>query len=245
MQFPNPVRSAMAVLAIIILGGCAGTRVTETGEIAVSGLPKPRQVLVYDFAVTPGEVKENSAFFARVARNLEQADQTAEEIRIGREVADALATELTEKIKAMGLPALRADQNMPVTAGSVLVTGHFVTIDEGNSLKRAAIGFGFGESAIDARVALLAPAATGFQELIGFDAHSDSGKMPGAAVMGPAGAAAGAGTAAVLATNAALGAAKHYRSSSAEEASRMADAIAGDLAKYFAEQGWINPDSAR
>lgn len=245
MQLPSLLKSVLAVLVLLMLGGCAGSRVTETREIAHSGLPKPRQVLVYDFAVTPGEVKENSAFFARMARNFEQADQTDEEIRIGREVADALAAELTQKIQAMGLSALRADKNMPLKPGSVLVTGHFLTIDEGNSLKRAAIGFGVGESSLDAQVSVLAPSATGYEELIGFDAHADSGKMPGAAVMGPAGAAAGAGTAAVLATNAAVGTAKHYRSSSAQEASRMADAIAGDLAKYFAEQGWINPDSAR
>lgn len=244
MQIPSPLKSVMAVLVLLILNGCAGSRVSETGEIADSGLPKPRQVLVYDFAVTPGEVRENSAFFARMARNFEQADPTAEEIRIGREVADALATELTLKIQAMGLPALRADKNMPLKPGSVLVTGHFLTIDEGNSLKRAAIGFGVGESAIDARVAVLAPSARGFEELIGFDAHSDSGKLPGAAVMGPAGAAAGAGTAAVLAGNAALGAAKHYRSSSTVEAGQMADAIARELAKYFARQGWIGPAPA-
>lgn len=232
-------------MIMLILIGCAGSRVSETQEIAQSGLPKPNQVLVYNFAVTPGEVKENSALFSRLQRNFQHKDQTTEEIQIGREVADALATELTLKIQGLGLNAIRADQNMPVKSGEILVTGHFITIDEGNSLQRAAIGFGMGQSSLDAAVSVLAPDPSGYRQLIGFNAHSDSGEMPGAAVMGPAGAAAGAGAAAVVASNAAMGAAKHYQSSSAQEAKKMADAIVKDLSKYFAEQGWISPNLAQ
>jgi len=60
--------------------------------------------------------------------------------------------------------------------------------------------------------------------------------------MGPAGAAAGAGTAAVVGTNAAIGGAKAYKSSSAQQAKKIADKISEQLAKYFVQQGWINPD---
>ncbi len=237
---------SIGVLMIFLgLIGCAGSKVKNTNEIAYSGLPKPRQVLIYNFAVNPGDVKQNSALFARLARNFEHADQTAEELKIGREVADALATELTVKIQGWGLNAVRADQNMPLTPGSILVTGHFVDIDEGNRLKRTVIGFGMGQSTIDANVSVMAPSPSGYEQLIGFDAHADSGEMPGAAVMGPAGAAAGAGTAAVVATNAAMGATKNYRSSSAQQAKGMADSVAKELAKYFAQQGWIAPDLAK
>ncbi len=69
--------------------------------------------------------------------------------------------------------------------------------------------------------------------------------MPGAAVLGPAGAAAGAGTAAVVSANAAVGGIKSYRSASAEQAKKMADKIAAQLARYFAQQGWINSSLAQ
>jgi hypothetical protein len=59
--------------------------------------------------------------------------------------------------------------------------------------------------------------------------------------MGPAGAAAGAGTAAVIATNAATGTFKAYKSASAHQAKAMAEKIAAQLATYFAQQGWIDP----
>jgi len=78
-----------------------------------------------------------------------------------------------------------------------------------------------------------------------FEAHADSGNMPGAAVMGPAGAAAGAGTAAVLATNAAIGGVKSYKSASAQQAKKIADKISEQLTQYFVRQGWISPDMAQ
>lgn len=245
MRAPSSGLRAIGALAILLaLGGCAGSKVKDAHEIAMSGLARPQQVLIYNFAVSPGEIKQNAGLLARLG-NQSPTQQTAEALQIGREVADALATELTVKIQGWGLNALRSDPGMPLPPGSVLVTGHFVNIDEGNRLKRMVIGLGAGQSSIDAQVSVMAPGAAGFEELIGFNAHADSGSMPGAAVMGPAGAAAGAGTAAVVASNAAIGAAKNYRSSSAQQAKGMADAIAKELGRYFVEQGWIPPDAAK
>jgi len=164
---------------------------------------------------------------------------------LGRQVSDALATELTQKIAALGLYTVRADQSLQPAPGSILITGYFVDIDEGNRLQRNVIGLGMGKSYLDSKVRVLAPSPSGYRELIAFDAHADSGEMPGAAVLGPAGAAADAGTAAVIATNAVAGGVKSYRSASTQEAKRMADKIAAQLAQYFAQQGWIDPSLAQ
>lgn len=230
---------------LLWLTGCAHTDVKTSNELASSGLPRPQQVLIYNFAVTPEDVKQNSSIFARLGRNLGDSNQTEEQIQVGREVADALATELTQKIANMGLTATRAIDNVPVAPGSILITGRFVNIDEGNRLRRNLIGFGLGESSVDAEVRVLAPGPSGYTELEVFEAHADSGNMPGAAVMGPAGAAAGAGTAAVLATNAAIGGVKSYKSASAQQAKKIADKISEQLTQYFVRQGWISPDMAQ
>ena len=236
----------LAALTLALLAvGCAKTNVRATNEVAYTGLPRPDRVLVYNFAVTPADIQENSSIFAKIGRNMENKDQTAEEIQLGREVADALATELTVKIANMGLNPLRATSNMPVTKGSILITGRFTKIDEGNRLRRNVIGLGMGQSSVDSAVSVLAPEATGLEEIIAFNAHADSGNMPGAAVMGPAGAAAGAGTAAVVATNAAMSGVKSYKSASAQQAKKIAEKIASELAKYFAQQGWIDPALAQ
>ena len=236
----------LAALTLALLAvGCAKTNVRATNQVAYTGLPRPDRVLIYNFAVTPADIQENSSIFAKIGRNIENKNQTADEIQLGREVADALATELTVKIANMGLNPLRADRNMPVTQGSILITGRFTKIDEGNRLRRNVIGLGMGQSSVESAVSVLAPEPSGLQEIIAFDAHADSGNMPGAAVMGPAGAAAGAGTAAVVATNAAMSGAKSYKSSSAQQAKKIAEKIAAELAKYFAQQGWIDPALAQ
>jgi hypothetical protein len=245
MRLSFPLKFFMVLGLGLLAAGCAKTNVKTTNEIGYTGLPRPQQVLIYNFAVSPADVKQNSSVFAKLGQSMEGSNPTAEEIQIGREVADALATELTVKISQMGLNPLRATQNMPITQGSVLVTGHFVNIDEGNRLRRNVIGLGMGKSSLDAAVSVLAPGQGGLEEIIAFDAHADSGSMPGAAVMGPAGAAAGAGTAAVVATNAAVSGVKSYKSSSAQQAKKMAEKIASELAKYFVQQGWIDPSLAK
>lgn len=235
------IRSILGLIVVLSLVACASSKVREEGEIAYTGLPRPQQVLIYNFAVSPSDIKQNSSIFAKVGRAIENPNPTAEEIQTGREVADALATELTEKIAAMGLNPVRVDSSMPTNPGSILITGHFMKIDEGNRLRRNVVGFGMGQSSVDAAVSVLAPTPSGLKEIIAFDAHADSGEMPGAAVTGGAGAAAGAGTAAVLSANAVMGGVKSYKSASATQAKDIAKKIAEELARYFAQQGWIDP----
>lgn len=234
----------LAVITFLLLAGCAKTNVRATNEVASSGLARPRQVLIYNFAVNPTDVQQNTSILARL-RSRGNANQTQEQIQLGRETADALATELTQKIAAMGLNPVRAFENMPVPPDSILITGQFVNIDEGNRLRRTVIGLGMGKSSLDAEVSLLAPGSSGYTELLGFQAHIDSGNMPGAAIMGPAGAAAGAGTAAAVGANVAIGGVKSYKSSSAQQAEKIADKISEQLARYFAQQGWISPELAK
>ena len=245
MRLKNFLRVSGTGLFFLLIAGCASTNVQETYEVANTGMSTPNPVLIYNFAVSPDDVQQNSSIFAKIERNVENNSQTAEEIQLGREVSDALATELTQKIADLGLYPVRADQSLQPAPGSILITGYFVDIDEGNRLQRNVIGLGMGKSYLDSKIRVLAPSPSGYKELIAFDAHADSGEMPGAAVMGPAGAAAGAGTAAVIATNAAIGGVKSYKSASAEQAKKMADKIAAQLATYFAQQGWIDPSLAQ
>ena len=245
MRLKHSLKLSTTGLFFLLLAGCAGTKVQQTSQVAVTGMPTPNPVLIYNFAVNSQDIQQNSSIFAKIQRSVANNSQTAEQIQLGREVSDAMATELTLKIAKLGLNPIRADQSLQVTPGAILITGYFVNIDEGNRLRRNAIGLGLGKSSLNSKVSVLAPTSSGYQELIAFDAHTDSGAMPGAAVMGPAGAAADAGAAAVIATNAVVGGVKSYKSSSAQQAVKMADEIAAQLAKYFAQQGWINPDLAQ
>ncbi len=244
MQFKHLLRLSVSSLFFLLIAGCASTNVQETYDVANTGMPKPNFVLIYNFAVNPDDVKTTSGVLGKIESSMKKTSQSAEEAQLAREVSDTMATELTQKIAAMGLNSIRADQSLRAAPGSIIITGAFVNIDEGNQARRSVIGLGMGKSSLDSKVVVLAPSPSGDQELLAFDAHADSGDIPGAAVLGPAGAAAGAGTAAVIATNAVTGVVKGYKSASAHQAKAMADKIAAQLATYFAQQGWINPGLA-
>jgi hypothetical protein len=241
MQLKNVLTLSATSMAFLLMVGCAKNYVQENVAVVNTNMPKPSSVLIYNFAVNPEDVKTTSGILGKIETSMKKTTQSAEEQQIAREVSDAMATELTQKIAAMGLNPVRATDSLRPTQGSIVITGAFVNIDEGNQARRSVVGLGMGQSSLDSKVVVLAPSASGDQELLSFDAHADSGDMPGAAVMGPAGAAAGAGTAAIVATNVATGAVKSYKSASAQQAKKMAENIAAQLATYFAQQGWINP----
>jgi hypothetical protein len=238
MKLKNVLTLSATSVALLLLVGCAKNYVQENVAVINTNMPKPNSVLIYNFAVNPADVKNGTGVLATLKNSVQNTTPSQEEAQLAREVSDAMATELTQKIADMGLNPIRANQSTRVTAGSIIIAGAFVNIDEGNSTRRNVIGLGMGQSSLDSKVSVL---TTDNQELLSFDAHTDSGSMPGAAVMGPAGVAAGAGTAAAVATNVATGAVKSYKSESAQQAKKMADNIAAQLAAYFAQQGWINP----
>ncbi|MFI3188423.1 hypothetical protein BCS42_04850 [Crenothrix sp. D3] len=238
MKLKNVLTLSATSVALLLLVGCAKNYVQENVAVINTNMPKPNAVLIYNFAVNPADVKNGTGVLATLKNNIQKTTPSQEEAQLAREVSDAMAAELTQKIADMGLNPIRANQSTRVTAGAIIIAGAFVNIDEGNAMRRNVVGLGMGQSSLDSKVSVL---TTDNQELLSFDAHADSGSMPGAAVMGPAGVAAGAGTAAVVATNVATGAVKTYKSASAQQAKKMAENIAAQLAAYFAQQGWINP----
>ena len=125
---------------VLLVTGCASSDIRSTGKVAYTGLPKPEQILIFNFAVSPADIKENAGLFAKIGRSVENNDQTAEELQLGHDVADALATELTVKIAEMGLNLLRVASSMPIPKGSLMITGRFVNFDEGNRLRRNVVG---------------------------------------------------------------------------------------------------------
>jgi len=99
-------------------------------------LPRPDRILVYDFAggQNPG------------------TSRTAEEIKIGHAVANAVANALVKELNQYGLPAERA-LSAPSAGGRLLmIKGQFVSIDEGNRTERVLIGLGAGRTGVQASV---------------------------------------------------------------------------------------------
>ena len=77
-------RRILVSLLILLMAGCASTKVTSRDEAVVGKLPRPNTIWVYDFAATPTDVPEESALARQHSEH--NPPQTAEQIKTGRQL---------------------------------------------------------------------------------------------------------------------------------------------------------------
>ncbi|MGO8838011.1 MAG: DUF4410 domain-containing protein [Limisphaerales bacterium] len=228
----------LAVCAIGLFAGCASTTVTSESEYQ-GFLPKPKQVLVYNFAVSPDEVELNSGLGADIEKLVENAPpRTDQERAIGRQVADALANHLVTEIQALGLPACRAS-GAPAGGNTLEVKGQFISIDEGNQTERVVIGLGLGRTDVKTLTQVY-DYRNGSNVLVNqFGINAKSGDKPGAAETMGAGALAGhLVVSAVVSSGVAVGS-EAFSANVDADAGRTARKIAAQLKDLFLTEGWI------
>jgi hypothetical protein len=231
-------RYVFCVLALAVATGCASTNVVGREEYRGGKIPRPSHIWVYDFAATPADVPAESALAGQHAAH--PTPQTAEQIETGRKVGEAIATQLAEEIRGMGLPAERASNGTKPRINDLVFRGYLLSIDEGDATKRVAIGFGSGASELTTAVEGFQMTAQGLRKLGSGTVDSGGGKTPGGAV----------GVAALIVTGNPVGlivgggakAYGEYSGSSKIEGRAKATAkeIAEQIRPKFQEQGWIN-----
>jgi hypothetical protein len=144
--------AVITVLTVGMMSGCASTSV-RTVETDISGqLPRPDRVLVYDFAVSPEEVQLDRGLSARAVAATQGTSRTEQEIATGRKVASTLSDHLVQEIRKLGLDAERAAGAVQQESRDLAITGHFLSIDEGNRTERVVIGLGAGRTDVQAEV---------------------------------------------------------------------------------------------
>src|SRR2546428_196418 len=102
--------STLVIIACVIgLAGCAKTVVQPVTETEKRGLPRPPQVLVYTFAVSPTEVIENQSIIHEFMES--QGDMTPEQRlrEIGREAAEATAGMAAANVAVSGVKIYRSE----------------------------------------------------------------------------------------------------------------------------------------
>jgi hypothetical protein len=135
----------------IILAGCAGASVAPQTETAPVSASRPTTVYVYDFAVTPEEVTLNQGFFRKTYENMSGENVEQAPASLADQTAQALSFQLVAELQAMGFYAIRLPRGTPASGSNILVVdGQFTDIDQGNKLRRIAIGLGMGQSKLDA-----------------------------------------------------------------------------------------------
>jgi Domain of unknown function (DUF4410) len=224
------------------IGDSAGKSVA-TEKASVDSISRPDRILVYDFAVTPRDVSLDRALDVRLLHHLERVSQSEEQLKAARAVARALSIELVAAIRKLGLPVQRADEASPATGRTLAIKGVFVSIGEGNSLRRLVIGLGVGATEVKTLVQVYLLHPPGRQLWQSFETAAQSSRMPGMAETLGVGTAAMGARAVAIGAGAQIGA--QYGGSVAADARRTADAIAKKLSRIFAVQGWIPADRVR
>ncbi len=238
----NSVQLFAIALSALGLCACASTAVHPESQIRRFGLPRPQQIIVYNFAVTESEVTEGP--IRKMLGEAKGTSPTQQGQEIGRQVANVLAEELVRGLREFGFSVERKPRGTPIGSHELLIDGEFLDIDEGNRLGRLVIGFGMGASRVDTEVDVYYGAR--HRDLLDFRTHSDSGSLPGAAATMGAGAAIEGGvTAGMAVASAAEGAFKEYHSEVERMAAHSADQAVAYLSEFFAKQGWIRPDQVK
>jgi hypothetical protein len=226
---------------MLVLAGCAPTQVTVLQQTA-SQVPKPDQIRLYNFAVSPDEVSLDRGISASIQDYINKTPRSAQEKEVGHQVATALAKELQQRILALGFNVVYVayPAGPPTGWGNVVeITGQFLSIDEGNRTERVVIGFGAGRTDVKALVQVYDARGGGRTLISEFDTDAKSGYKPGMAETVGAGAAAGhLGASALVSSGLAVGS-EEFTATVEADAKRTAEGIVKKLKAFFAVQGWL------
>jgi hypothetical protein len=227
------------LFAMLVVAGCASTKVTSQETCFTGQLPWPGNILVYDFAATSAEVPADSTLARQCS--VDATPQTAGQIAAGRLLGVDIAAELVGQIHGLGMPAQRVPAGTKPQINDLVIRGCLLSINEGSSTKRVTIGFGYGASELRTATEVCQMTVQGLRKLESSTMDSSSGKAPGAAL--------GVGAATFIVTANPMGliissGIKVYgEASGRNKIEGRAEATAREIAKVlkqqFQEQGWI------
>ena len=235
MKFRSPIM--LCLLALLVLAGCAKTKVIDQEKLYSGQLPRPARIWVYDFAATPADLPADSELVRLYS--VSGPPQSPEDIATGRKLGALIATELVKQIRDMGMPGEHVVTGAIAQLNDLIIRGYLVSFKEGDAAKRVMIGLGSGSSEMSVAVETFQVTAQGLRKLGSGAADSGGSKTPGSAV----------GAAALIATANPAGlivstGMKVYGEASGSSkvegrAEKTAKEIADVLKKRFQEQGWI------
>src|SRR5262249_27979052 len=138
------------VFALVVLAGCAATKVTQQTPLVSPGLPRPKQIWVYNFIADPAQIPADSSISG--AMSAPSKPPTADELETGRQLGALIAKELVADIQAMGLSAAQAGPGTAPQVGDGVIRGYLVSVQSGGAVKRFVIGFRAGGAEVYTRV---------------------------------------------------------------------------------------------
>jgi len=225
----------LALLSVVVLAGCASTKVSNRQELVTGPLPRPNMIWVSDFAATPDQVPPDSAFSGHASA----ASETPQEIATGQQLGAEIANQLVQQIQAMGMPAARVGPGTLPQLNDIVIRGYLISVQQGSAAERVAVGFGAGASDLKTAVEGFQMTPQGLRKIGSGDIDSGGNKTPGAA-LGAVTFLATANPAGLIVSTGMKAYGEVSGSSKIEgRAKATAKEIADVLKRRFQEQGWI------
>jgi len=240
LPFPSRLAGLLPALGVILLvTSCARTRVQYAG-VDSHPLPKPERIVVHPFGVSPDQVALDQTIGLRLQEVLGAKSDDSERLRIAQELCGIVARRLAQDLQSKGFDATVAPEGLGSDLRTLEIDGQFLSIDQGSQRQRLIIGFGLGASEVRVLVQVFEGTPAGRALVDDFYIETQSSRRPGMGPMAGGGAVAGNAAAALAlsGTTALVGA----RAQTVEaDAQNLADRVAMELDKFFAEQGWTSP----
>jgi len=224
-----------SILALLLLGGCAKTTVTQEQYYQGPRLAKPARILVYDFAANASDLPAGYS----MAVAAPPAEQSAEDLDLGRKLGALVAKDLVEELQKMGLPAVSANGQPAPQLNDIVIVGYFVSVDSGSIAKRFAIGFGSGAPALATAVEVYVMSNQGLRRLGSAELDSTGSKGPGEALPLAMTVASGNPIGLIVSSAAKVEGEVSGRTTIEGSAERTAKEIAEKLKVGAQRQGWI------
>lgn len=238
-------RLVLGMPAWLGLLACNQAQVSETRRYSGPPLRWPDQIIILDPGIQPSDVRLDQGVRARFLQATSDEPARAQRLEAGRRAAANVAEETVAKLRGFGLPASRQRQPPPPSSAPVvLVEGHMLAVDEGNSTRRRIVGLGAGASGVAVEIQVYYREGQAAPRLIdSFVVTARSPRTPGAVGTMGAGAAVSRVADAAAASAILSGVSEARSADTGVEGRRIGDAIAQKLGTLFAELGWI-PRSA-
>ncbi len=239
-RYPTVRRLFFGIL-LFFIAACGQTAVRPLSRPQVANLPPPERILVYDFGTADAFFMEYQGILSQQPPEKNPAER---ENLIKRHASQAAGAELVNGLRRLGFVVAWVPRGTPVAEHELLIDGRFITVDQGNPLRRLLIGFGSGASKVETRVGLYM--GTERRKLLEFTTQSDSGKLPGAGATVPTGAVVQGGVTAGVIAGGVIGTGyEAYRTDVVQMAMFSAEQSVRYLSEFFAKQGWIGSDQVK
>jgi hypothetical protein len=126
---------AFAATLTLLVTGCISVDSEADRSIAEQRMARPAAIVVQDFALSPDAPEPAPAAGVTTSGSATEAIPPAQLFQ------GALATNLVDEIRRMGLPAIRPDTPLPSSGNVVTLEGRFVSVPGGDSADSALVSF--------------------------------------------------------------------------------------------------------